>query len=105
MDNVSQISPCPLHSAVITGTLLTAQSKKHPETLMFFRVLNKNCQLADALCNHCIYNLFKTCNIGAGNIVALFAVTLCSLVNIMVNIYHDILQLGVNLLKCSAQPL
>lgn len=47
--------------------------------------------LADALREHRICNLFKACDICARHIVAFHIISLCSVVNVMINVYHDLL--------------
>lgn len=64
---------------------------------LYFRILNP--RLANTLSKHCLNNFLKSGNISACYIVALNAVSLRSVIDIVVNCNHNILKLGVNLLK------
>ncbi len=62
--------------------------------VLFHRVHNseKSVSLsAHALREHCIDNLLKTSDIRTSHIVAFHAIPLCCVINIVVNIYHNIL--------------
>ena len=52
-----------------------------------------------ALCEHCVRNLFKACNVSACKQVAFHIVLLCGIVGVVENVYHNILKLCVNLVK------
>ena len=57
------------------------------------------------LCHHSVNNLLKSCDIGASNIVACYAVAFGSVISLGKNIDHDTLQLGINLIKGPGKPL
>ena len=54
----------------------------------------------NTLSEHCVCNLYEACNVSADNIVALVAVLLCSVIDIVVDVDHDLLEFSVNLFKC-----
>ena len=47
--------------------------------------------LHNSLCSHGIYYFFKACNIGADHIISIRMITLCSIIHIVENIYHNVL--------------
>ena len=62
-------------------------------------------KLAYTLCEHSIYNFFKSCNVSSGNIVTFHSVTFCSIVHVVADVYHDVLQLCIYFFKCPAKSL
>ena len=48
-------------------------------------------RLNNTLSHHSIYNFFKSCNISAHYVVSFLTVTFCSIVNVVCDIYHNLL--------------
>lgn len=53
--------------------------------------LTKNYRLANTLSHHSVCNFFKSCDISTSYIIAFFAVTFCSIIQIVEDINHDVL--------------
>ena len=54
---------------------------------------------AHALGQHRIGYLLKACNVRSCHIVAFHTITLCRIINVVIDIYHDLLQLRVHFFK------
>ena len=61
--------------------------------------------LNDTLCSHSIEDLLEACEVSTYNVVALETVLLSSLINVVEEVLHDVLELGINFLECPAQTL
>ena len=61
--------------------------------------------LYDALSLHCIKHLQEAGDVSACNIVAFHAVLLGSFVDVVVDVDHDGLELGIDFFECPAQSL
>ena len=62
-------------------------------------------QLADTLSHHSLCNLLKSCNVSSGNIVTFHSVTFCSIVHVVADVYHDVLQFCIYFFECPAKSL
>lgn len=49
--------------------------------------------LADALRKHSVYNLLEACNVCSCHVVAFHTISLCGIINVVININHDTLKL------------
>ena len=56
--------------------------------------------LASAVSEHCVNNLLEACDVSADNIVALVAVAFCGVVDVVVDVDHDVFEFCVNLFEC-----
>ena len=56
-----------------------------------------------ALCIHCIYDLFKARNVRTDYVIALEAILLCGIVNVVIQTNHNALELTVYLFKTPRQ--
>lgn len=61
--------------------------------------------LDNSLCIHSIYNFFKSGNIGTYYVVSFKSVSLCCIIHVMADIYHNVLKFRIYFLKGPAQSL
>ena len=76
---------------------------KNQHVRLFF--INCFSALINALSHHGVCNLFKACNVGAGNKVVAKAIFLGSFNGMFVNVYHSMVELFINLFCCPRKSL
>ena len=69
------------------------------------RFIYEKKELYDSLSLHSICNLKEACDVGTSNIVTLKTVLLGSIVKIVEDVDHDVLELSINLFEGPAESL